>query len=142
LPLTIAVRLHVTSSSFDKWRSNIGVRRSQNLVSDKEATKIVVVVEGIHDFLVSFVLGLVPLGLGHAGSLDIRVESVQVKPDVDTGIGKSLHAVVVLGLRINMVNADGIGAESFHQVRVERALGIVDKWVLGQKLVGNACSAC
>jgi hypothetical protein len=139
LPLTIAVRLHVTSSSLDKWRSNIGVRRSQNFVANEKSAKIVVVVEGIHDFLVSLVLSLVPLRCGHARSLDVRVESVQIKPDVDTGVGKSLHAVVVLGLRINMVNADGVGTESLHQVRVEGALGVVDKWVLWQELVGHAC---
>jgi hypothetical protein len=139
LPLTIAVRFHVARSGFDKRCSNIGVRRSQNLVANEKSTKIVVVVERIHNFLVSLVLSLVPLRCGHPRSLDVGVESVQVKPDVDTGVGKSLHTVVVLGLRINMVNADGVCTESLHQVCVERALGVVDKWVLWQELVGHAC---
>ena len=97
--------------------------------------------EGVHDFLVSLVLGLVPLGCGHARSLDVRVEGVQVKPDVDAGVGECLHAVVMFGLRINVVNADGVGTKSLHQICVECALGVVDKWVLGQELVGNACGA-
>lgn len=95
--------------------------------------------EGVHDFLVSLILSLVPLRRGHSRSLDVGVESVQVKPDVDASVGESLHAVVVLGQRINVVHADRVGTEGLHQVCVERALGVVDEWVLRQELVSNAC---
>lgn len=108
--LTITVCLHVSCSSLDIRRRHIRVRRSEDLVANEESAQIVVLVEDIHDSLVSLVLALVPLRLSHARSLNVRIEGVQVEPDVDAGVGEGLHAAIVVGAGIDVVDADGVGA--------------------------------
>jgi hypothetical protein len=39
----------------------------------------------------------------------------------------------------DMVHTNGIGSNSLHERSVETALCRVDEWVVGNKLVGNAC---
>jgi hypothetical protein len=136
---TISVCLHISCSSLDIWRRHISLRGSQNLVANEEAGQVVVLVENIHDSLVSLELALVPLRLRHARSLDVRVEGVQVEPDVDAGVGEGLHAGIMVGARIDVVDADGVGSEGFHQVGIASALFIVDERVVRQKLIGDAC---
>jgi hypothetical protein len=135
--LTISVSLHVRCSSLDVWRCIIGFRGSQNFIADKEPAKIVVLVEDIHYSLESLELGRVPLRLSHTWSIYGGVESVQVEPDVDTSVGEGLHAGVVVGFWVNVVNADGVGAQGLHQVGIEGALGVVDERIIWQELVGN-----
>jgi hypothetical protein len=95
-------------------------------------------VEDIHDSLVSLELAHIPLRLRHARSLDVRVEGVQVEPDVDAGVGESLHAAIVVSARIDVVNTDGVGSEGLHQDGIAGALVIVDERVVRQQLVGDA----
>jgi hypothetical protein len=95
-------------------------------------------VEDIHDSLVSLELALVPLRLRHARSLDVRIESVQIEPNVDAGVGEGLHAAVVVSAGIDVVDADGVGSEGLHQVGIAGALVVVDERVVRQELVGDA----
>lgn len=135
--LTITVCLHVSCSSLDIRRRHIRVRRSEDLVANEESAQIVVLVEDIHDSLVSLVLALVPLRLSHARSLNVRIEGVQVEPDVDAGVGEGLHAAIVIGVGIDVVDADGVGAEGLHQIGIAGALVVVDERVIREKLVGD-----
>ena len=128
--LTITICLHVSSSSFDIRRRHIRFRGSENLIADEEAAQIFVLVEDIHDGLVSLVLALVPLRLRHARSLYVRIEGVQVEPDVDAGVGEGFHAAIVVGARIDVVDADRVGAEGLHQVGIAGALVVVDERVV------------
>jgi hypothetical protein len=135
--LTVAVCFHVGCSSLDIRRRHISLRGSQDLISDKEPAEVVVLVEDVHHSLESLKLGLVPLRLSHARSIDGGIESVQVEPDVNASIGKSLHAGVMLGFWINVVNTDRVGTQSLHEVGITCALVVVDEWIVWQELVGN-----
>lgn len=136
--LTITVCLHVSCSSLDIRRCHIRIGRSEDLIANEETGQVVVLVKNIHDGLVSLVLALVPLRLSHARSLNVRVEGVQVEPDIDAGVGEGLHAAIVVHARINMIDADGISAEGLHQVGIAGALVVVDERIVRQKLVGDA----
>jgi hypothetical protein len=46
----------------------------------------------------------------------------------------------VVGARIDVVDADGVGTEGLHQVGIAGALVVVDERVVRQKLVGNTLS--
>lgn len=139
IPHTIAVCLHVTGSGLDEWCRNVSSQAGQNLVADKESAQVVVVVEDIHDALVSLVLRFIPLRLRHARSLDVRVESVKVEPDVDSGVSERVHAVVMLSFGVDVVYADRIGTEGLHEVGIALALVAVDERVVWEELVGDAC---
>lgn len=126
----------------------------KHFVTDKEAGEIVVLLECVHNLGKGITLGLIPArcGLGnsqHLGQvqgalrmsylLDLRIERVQVQPNVDASIGKCLHAIVVVGIRVDVVDAYRVGANLLHQRRVELALVIVDERVVGDQLVGDSC---
>lgn len=122
------------------WPHALVVRARQHTFSDDfvahpEATNVVVLVEGIHDLLEPLQLRLVPL---RVILLDLRVERVQVQPDIDAGILKRLHAIIVVRGRVNVIDAYRIGAESLHELGVARTLLVVDKRVIGHELVGDS----
>lgn len=71
--------------------------------------------------------------------VDISCEVVEIHEDVDPVIGKCGHAPVVVGLGVNVVDTDGIGAQCLHRLRIERALCGVHQRVMGNQLIGNAC---
>lgn len=91
--------------------------------------------ERVHDGSKAVTLSLVPL---RVRLLNLSVEGVQIQPDVDTGIGEGLHAVIVVGRGINVVDANGVGANRLHEVRVELALLVVNERVVGNELVSDA----
>ena len=136
--LTITICLHVSCSSLDVRRRHIRFRGSQDLIADEEAAQVVILVEDVHDSLVSLVLALIPLRLRHARSLDVGIEGVQVEPDVDTGVSESLHAAIMVRTRIDVVDANGVGAQGLHQVGIAGTLVVVDERVVRQELVSDA----
>ena len=73
-----------------------------------------------------------------ADLVDGRVERVQVQEEVDSFIGKCLHASVVIGLWVHVVDADRVGAQLAHESRIALALRDVDQRVFGDELVRDA----
>lgn len=127
--------LQVACSGLDVRGSNGAVSGGKDFVAHEEAGQVVVLLELVHDGGKGIALRLVPLG---RILLDLRVERVQVQPDVDARVGKGAHALgVVLG-RVDVVDADRVGADRLHQSSVEAALCCVDERVVGDQLVRNA----
>lgn len=69
---------------------------------------------------------------------DLRVKGVEIHKQIDARIGKSRHAALVVGDRINMVDPDSIGPQLRHQGDVALALGRVDQRVIRSELICNA----
>lgn len=67
--------------------------------------------------------------------LDLRVEGIKIQPDIYAGGSEGLHAAVVVGGGIDVVNAYRIGANRLHELRVELALRVVNERVVGDELV-------
>lgn len=80
-----------------------------------------------------------PLRLLHARAHDVGVESIKVEPDVDAGVLESLHALVMFGRGIDVVDTDRIGSEGLHEVGIKLALVVVNERVFWEKLVGDSC---
>jgi len=55
-----------------------------------------------------------------------------------SSIRESLHASLVILLRLNVVHTDRVGANRLHKLSVEPALGRIDERVIGNKLVRDA----
>lgn len=73
-----------------------------------------------------------------ADLVDGRVERVQVQEEVDALVGEGLHASVVVGLGVHVVDADGVGAQLAHEGRIAFALRDVDEGIFGDELVRDA----
>lgn len=71
--------------------------------------------------------------------VDISCEIVEIHQDVDAGIGKCCHAAIVVGLGVNVVDTDGIGAQCLHCLRIECALCGIHQWVMGDQLICDTC---
>lgn len=65
-------------------------------------------------------------------------EGVEVNERVDASGSKGAHAARVVGVGINVVDTDRVGAESLHERRIARALVAVDQRVVFRQLVSNA----
>lgn len=72
--------------------------------------------------------------------LDLCVKSVEINEQVDAGICQNFHAAVVIGMGINMVDADGVGPQFGHELNVASALFRVDEWIIGNELIRDACN--
>jgi len=131
----IAMRLHVAGGGFDIGCGDGAVSCGEYLVANEEASQVVILVEFIHDGGKRIALSLVPFG---GSLLDLCVEGIKVKPDVDTSVRKGLHAGSVVGIGVHMVDADRVGTDGFHERGVEAALGCIDEGVVGDELVGDA----
>lgn len=134
VPLTVTIGLHVPSSGLDVRSSNAVGTTVDQLIADKEAGNVVVGVKGVDNLGESIVLGAVP---GRFAGEDICVESVEVQEYVDAGILKCLHAAVVVGRGVNVVDTNGISAQRFHECGIELTLVGVHERVVRQKLVGD-----
>ena len=133
--LCVAVGLHVAGGGLDVGRSDGAVARREHLVAHEEAGQVVVLLELVHDGGEGIALRRVPLG---RDLLNLRVEGVQIQPDVDARVGEGAHALGVVLLGINVVDADRVGANGLHESGVEAALCGIDERVIGDELVGNA----
>lgn len=72
-----------------------------------------------------------------AHHLDVRIKAVHVDKEIDSSIGKDCHASRMIGSRINMVDANGISPQIFHQRCITSTLIFVDEGIVGNKLIGN-----
>ena len=61
---------------------------------------------------------------------DIRVEGVHVNDGVNTGLLKRSHAAGMVGLCVDMVHANGIGAQALHEFSIPLALLSVNERVI------------
>lgn len=75
-----AVSLHIPGSGLDVRSSNGAIGGGDGLVAHKEASKVVVLLELIHDRAECVLLGFSPFG---SDLLNIGVESIEIEPDVD-----------------------------------------------------------
>jgi hypothetical protein len=48
--------------------------------------------------------------------LDLRVEGVEIQPDVYACVREGLHAIIVVGRGVDVVHAYGIGANRLHEL--------------------------
>lgn len=135
--LVVTVRLHIAGGRLDIGCSNAVRACGQHLVSNEETSDVVIALESIHDLLVCRVLTLCPC---RRRCDDVCGEGVQIDPSVDSCVGERAHAAVVVGRRVYVVHADGVGAEGLHEGGIELTLvGVRKRVVIGQ-LVGRACA--
>ena len=95
--------LQIASSSLDIWRCDRAIARSEDLVTYEEASQVVILLELIHDGGKGIALRFVP---SRRNLFDLRVEGVQIQPNIYTGIGKRTHTLRVILRRVNVVNAN------------------------------------
>jgi hypothetical protein len=117
------------------WSGLVRLTSSNSLISNEEAAQVIVRVERIHDEGKSIALATIPL---RRSLVDLRVERVEIQPDIDAGISKCLHARIVVALGINVVHADRVCANCLHEVGIQGALRRGDERVLGDELVRDA----
>ena len=97
------VGLHVRNSSLNKRGTGRSGKGVNDLVSDPESSKVVILLEGIHD------LGKGTKLLGGPGWGILRntgIEGVQVEPDIDAVVREDFHATIMVCIGVNMINAD------------------------------------
>lgn len=69
---------------------------------------------------------------------DVSREGVHINHGIDPSVSKSLHATIVVGRRVDVVDTNGIGTQLLHQARVSLALLSVDQRISRYQLVRNA----
>lgn len=72
--------------------------------------------------------------------LDLSVKSVEINEQVDAGICQSFHAAVMIGMGIDMVDANGVGSQLGHEFNVASALFRVDEWIIRNELIRDTCN--
>lgn len=70
--------------------------------------------------------------------VDVRWKVVKINKQVNAVVSKCLHATIVVGSWVDMVNTDGVGTELLHKSGIELALLSVHQWIIRDKLVSNA----
>jgi hypothetical protein len=91
--------------------------------------------ERVHDSSKRISLRNIPL---RTFLVDLRIERVEIQPQVDASVGERLHAVFVIGGWINVVNTDAVCANGLHESSVGGALVIVNEGVVWDELVGDS----
>jgi len=86
------VGLQVSCGCLDVWSSRRSVSSVDDFVSDPEAPQVVVLLKDVHNIGKGEELVFSP---GRACLLDGGIESIQIKPDVNSCVGESSHASVV-----------------------------------------------
>lgn len=90
--------------------------------------------EGIHDGGESIVLKRIPPRRLRMWQ-DISVKGIQIEENVDSGFIESSHAGVMVGARIDVIDADGIGAERLHEVGIALALVTLGEGIVVGELI-------
>lgn len=123
---------------------------SQDLVSDKETSSVVELLELVHDRGETVKLCLIPCwgalvrqsayvmlvcAAPRSYSVNLSIEGVQVDKQVDASVGEGSHAAGVVSGGIDVVDANGVRAQRLHEVGVELALVVVDERVVWDQLV-------
>ena len=70
--------------------------------------------------------------------IELGVKGVQVDKEINSHVSKCRHAAAVVGGRIDMVHAYGIGVEILHQLCIAFTLRFVDERVKRNELICNA----
>lgn len=68
------------------------------------------------------------------------MEGVEIHEQIDASVREGLHTTAVVGPGINMVDANGIRAQLGHAHDVPLALLRIDEGIIGDELIGDACS--
>lgn len=68
----------------------------------------------------------------------VSIESVEVDEEVNTGICQGTHASGMVRIGVNVVDADGVGAELCHQRGIESTLVAISQGIGISQLVSNA----
>lgn len=126
--------LHVCCSSLDIWCSKRARGSVDDLISDPESPQIIVPLEDIHDFSESEELLFRPCWVCLH---DRGIEGIQIKPDVDSCVGESFHASIVVGIRVDMVYTDRVRSNFFHGLGIELTLDGVDERISWSALIRN-----
>lgn len=69
--------------------------------------------------------------------LNLRVEGVEIKEQIDARIIECFHASIVICIWIDVIHANRICTKLLHQVCISCALRSVDKRVIRHQLVRN-----
>lgn len=89
-----------------------------DLVANEESSNIVVLLKFVHDQFVGIELRFRP---HRVCVYDLGGKSVQVHEEVDSRVGKCLHAAAMVAI-YDVVDSDGVGSECFHELGVKLAL--------------------
>lgn len=87
------VGLQVSRGSLDVWSSQGAISSVDNFVSNPEACQVVVLLKDVHNIGKGEELFFSP---GRACLLDGGIEGIEIKPYVDSCIGESSHASLVI----------------------------------------------
>lgn len=68
------------------------------------------------------------------------MKGIEIHEQIDASVREGLHTTAVVGQGINMVDANGISAQLGHAHDVPLALFRVYEGIIGDELVGDACS--
>lgn len=69
---------------------------------------------------------------------NVGIKGIQISEDVDAGVVKGTHAAVMVGVRVDVIDAYGVCPELGHELSIAFALVSVHEGVLRNKLVRNA----
>lgn len=120
--LALDVLLHVSHSRLDIGRGAGVVGLVADFIARKEADDVGVVGQGVNDLGVVLVELHVPLG---AVAVDGQAGLTEVGDDVDAGILQQLHAGGVIGIRVDGVGADDVGAQLLEEGHVTLANSLI-----------------
>jgi hypothetical protein len=70
---------------------------------------------------------------------DVGIKRVQVDEEVDASISERLHTAIMVGIGIDVVHTQGVGAEFLHQLDISLALLRVDERILRAELIRDTC---
>ena len=70
--------------------------------------------------------------------IDVRWEVIKINEQVNAVVRKRLHAAIVVGGWIDVVNTDGVCTKLLHESGIELALLGVHQRIIRDELVSNA----
>lgn len=107
---SVHVGLDVTSDGLDVWSTIGSGIVVDDLVGREEEQSVVVLGEHLDRGEDALQVDLV-VGDLRISAVDRVLGGVDVEGEVDAGVGKSVHALVMVGRVVNRVDADGVDAE-------------------------------
>ena len=129
-PVALAanVGLHIPHRRLDIRHAIGGSNAVGNLVTSEEAEGIVITSQGIDDAGVPVVERELP---GRVTSIDGDGRVGEIGDNVDARIRKKLHAVVMVGGRVNGVGTNDVGAQLLQVGNITLAGGLVGQRISG-----------
>ena len=119
--LVADVGFHITDGSFDVGHGLSGSNTVSNFIASKEAESVVVTGHGVNDTGVAVVQGELP---GRITAVDGDACVGEISNNVDASVGEKLHAIIVIGCRVNVVGTNDVGAQLLHVGDVALAGGL------------------